>query len=159
MTDLGTIIDGHTVRFERVFPLPPEGLWAYLTSPDGLSRWLADGHIGPERAELRFAQNQSGIHGAVTVWDPPHAVEFDWAGGPTQPDGSRVRFELTAQGAGARLVLTHTRVANPAGPDFAAGWHRHLDTLSAVAAGVEPSPGRPRWDQLYQRYQQSATAR
>jgi hypothetical protein len=64
----------------------------------------------------------------------------------------RVRFELSDQDVGTRLVLTHTRVVDPAGPDFAAGWHRHLDTLSALTAGTEPSPDRLSWEQLYQHY-------
>jgi hypothetical protein len=65
-----------------------------------------------------------------------------WATSPAAPSRSADTPELTVQGAGTRLVLTHTRVADPAGPDFAAGWHRYLDALSAVAAGVEPSPAR-----------------
>jgi uncharacterized protein YndB with AHSA1/START domain len=153
MPDLGSIIDGHTVRFERLFPLAAEDLWAYLTSRDGLSRWLADGHIGPDRAELRFADNGSAIEGEVTTWEPPRLVEFDWTGGPTQADGSRVRFKVVAEGASAsRLILTHSDVTAPAGPDFAAGWHRHVDTLSAFANGTPHSPEGPSWQELYEIY-------
>jgi uncharacterized protein YndB with AHSA1/START domain len=156
MSDLGTIVDGHTVRFERIFSLPPDRLWEYLTSLDGLSRWLADGHIGPERAELHFPDNDTNIDGEVTTWDPPRLVEFDWIGGPTQLQGSRVRFELTPQGDQTRLVLTHTRVLDEAAPDFAAGWHRHLDTLSAIDNSTDPESARPTWRQLQQRYLHAA---
>jgi uncharacterized protein YndB with AHSA1/START domain len=123
--------------------------------PDGLSRWLADGHIGRERAELYFADNDSIISGEVTTWDPPRLVEFEWAGGPTQAHGSRVRFEVTAEGSESQLILTHTRVSTPAGPDFAAGWHRHLDTLAALTVGSQDSPDGPSWQELYETYQRS----
>jgi uncharacterized protein YndB with AHSA1/START domain len=152
MTELGTITGGHTVRLERVFPLSAGQLWAYLTSAEGLRRWIAEGHIGPEEAELRFPDNGDAITGPVWAWDPPRLVEFGWTGGTTQPAGSRVRFELTAEGAGTRLILTHTKITGQAAADFAAGWHRHLDTLGYLAEGSSPQPDRPTWDQLHERY-------
>lgn len=89
------------------------------------------------------------------AWDPPHLVEFAWHGGPTQPRGSRVRFELAATADGCRLVLTHSRVDEPVAADFAAGWHGHLDTLASLAARTEPPPDRPTWDELHRHYQAS----
>jgi uncharacterized protein YndB with AHSA1/START domain len=47
MTELGTITDGHTVRLERVFPVSADQLWAYLTTAEGLRRWIADGRSDP----------------------------------------------------------------------------------------------------------------
>ncbi|MFT4028700.1 MAG: SRPBCC family protein [Protaetiibacter sp.] len=147
------VLDGHTVRFQRLFPVTVEQLWAYLTSADGLTRWIADGEIGPSRASLRFHDNGSRIDGDVLIWQPPTVVEFEWNGGPTQAGGSRVRFELSETAEGSQLVLTHSRVVPSTAPDFAAGWHRHLDTLSAVVAGTEPAEDRPSWDELRQHYQ------
>ncbi len=34
MTDLGTIVDAHTVRFERLLPGAIERVWDYLTKPE-----------------------------------------------------------------------------------------------------------------------------
>jgi uncharacterized protein YndB with AHSA1/START domain len=152
MSTTASIFEGHTVRFERIFPASVDRLWAYVTSPEGLRAWLAEGAIGPERVDLRFANNGSEIHGAVLIWDPPRVVEFEWSGGPTQPYGSRVRFELAAHDEGSRLVLIHGTVRAPAAPDFAAGWHRHLDTLGAVSRGAEPAADRPTWQELYRQY-------
>jgi hypothetical protein len=39
-----------------------------------------------------------------------------------------------------------------AAASFAAGWHRHLDTLRYLTVGSTPQPGRPSWDQLRERY-------
>ncbi|HEY3953665.1 MAG TPA: SRPBCC family protein [Streptosporangiaceae bacterium] len=159
MTDYAAITIDGTVRLERAFPIPVDQLWAYLTTPDGLARWIADGQIGPDRAVLRFPGNHSLIDGTVLVWEPPSVVEFEWEGGPTQAHGSRVRFELSADAAGSRLVLTHSHTAGPAAPDFAAGWHRHLDTLGYLARGTEPPAGRPGWQDLHQHYLARAAAR
>jgi len=154
MSRYATIVDGRTVRFEREFPISVEQLWTYLTSPAGLRTWLADGHIGPDGAELRFENNGSSIQGAVLVWEPPHVVEFAWSGGPTQPAGSRVRFEVSSVGTQSRLLLTHTRVEGDAAPEFAAGWHRHLDTLSAALGERLEGEVRLTWQQLHQQYAQ-----
>jgi hypothetical protein len=92
MSDYGTISDDGTVRLERAFPIPVDQLWAHLTAPDGLHRWIAEGQIGPSRARLRFHDNGSLIDGAVTAWDPPALVEWGVAGlaGPMWPP-SRAR--------------------------------------------------------------------
>lgn len=112
--------------------------------------------IGPEHAELHFPDNDSSIEGAVIAWDPPRLVEFDWNGGTTQPQGSRVRFEITTQGSTSRLMLTHSRAVGPAAADFAAGWHRHPDTLTFLANGTEPPSDRPTWAQLHECYRNPA---
>jgi uncharacterized protein YndB with AHSA1/START domain len=152
VSDLGSIVNGDTVRLERDFPFTADKLWAYLTAPDGLRAWIAEGDIGPERAELRFLDDGSEIAGGVTAWDPPHVVEFEWNGGPTQATGSRVRFELIAAAAGTRLVLTHSRANRAAVLDFAAGWHVHLDTLGFLAERVVPAVNRSTWTDLRERY-------
>ena len=153
MSDYGTITDDSaSVRLERVFPIPAEHLWAYLTTPEGLRRWIAEGQIGPGHARLEFLDNGTVNEGPVVAWDPPNLVEFEWTGGPTQPAGSRVRFELVPEGEGTRLILTHSRTSPPAAPDFAAGWHYHLDTLSFLIKGTEPVAERPTWQQLRTHY-------
>lgn len=154
MTELGSITDRGTVRIERTYPVDADVLWTYLTTRDGLNSWMADGEIGPERAYLRFHDNpEYPIEGAVLVWEPPHVVELEWNGGTTQPGGSVVRFELTPGEGGTLLSLTHSRVSGPdAALDFASGWHFHLDTLTAVAAGAEPPADRQTWDDLRAQY-------
>ncbi|MEZ4619140.1 MAG: SRPBCC domain-containing protein [Caldilineaceae bacterium] len=57
MDEFGTLVDAHTVRFERLLPGPIERVWAYLTEPQFLRTWLADStmdlRIGGA-VELRF---------------------------------------------------------------------------------------------------------
>ncbi|TCO23288.1 uncharacterized protein YndB with AHSA1/START domain [Kribbella steppae] len=154
MTNLGTITSRGTVRLERVYPVDTGTLWSYLTTKDGLSRWIADGEIGPERVSLVFHDNPDyPITGAVLVWEPPQVAEFEWNGGSTQPQDSVVRIELTPEENGTRLVLTHSRITDPTdAPDFAAGWHFHLDTLDSLVLGTQPPTDRPTWDHLHAHY-------
>ncbi len=58
MSDLGTIVDPHTIRFVRDL-LGPIGLvWDHLTKPELLATWLARGEFDPRVGvgllELRF---------------------------------------------------------------------------------------------------------
>ena len=89
----------------------------------------------------------------MLVWEPPRVAEFEWNGGSTQPQDSVVRFELTPEPGGTRLVLTHARITNPgAGLDFASGWHFHLDTLTALTNGTDPEADRVTWEELHTQY-------
>jgi hypothetical protein len=58
------------------------------------------------------SEQEAMREGAVTVWDPPHRIGFVW-----QRQGSEtVDLEFQAEGAGTRLIVTHTgweRAASP----------------------------------------------
>jgi uncharacterized protein YndB with AHSA1/START domain len=40
MADLGQVIDGDAVRFERLLPGLIERVWDFLTKPEHLATWL-----------------------------------------------------------------------------------------------------------------------
>jgi uncharacterized protein YndB with AHSA1/START domain len=40
MADLGQVIHGDAVRFERLLPGPIERVWDFLTKPEHLATWL-----------------------------------------------------------------------------------------------------------------------
>lgn len=75
-------------------------------------------------------------------------------GGGSQGQPSEVTFELSPEGDGTRLVLTHRKLASRADMiDVAGGWHAHLGVLSARLAGREPGPfwsALLRWEKDYQ---------
>ena len=57
LADMGTILNEHAVRFERVLPASPDKVWEHLTNPELLKSWLAAGSIEPRiggRVELKF---------------------------------------------------------------------------------------------------------
>lgn len=50
-----------------------------------------------------------------------------------------VRFELRqASDAGTTLVFEHL-LPDPGNPEFAAGWHWHLDRLRQLFGGIAPA--------------------
>src|SRR5204862_4984020 len=85
-----------SVRLTRRYPDPPPEVWAALTEPDSLARWLRPGFDVPQ-----------------TEVEPGRILELDWR--PPGEDPSVVRIELEADGPGTVLVLDHARVEAPTG--------------------------------------------
>ncbi len=160
MTDFGTIIDAHTVRFERLLPGPVERVWDYLTKPELLALWLADAKKLELRpggcVELQFEvgevpeRKECGgdvIQGVITRYEPPRVLAYSWVspaeGRPPEQvptTDSVVTFELEPRGKDVLLVLTHRRLPTVGIHRFAAGWHTHLGILEARARGQQPKP-------------------
>jgi uncharacterized protein YndB with AHSA1/START domain len=148
MTDLGTIVDAHTVRFERHLPGPIDRVWDHLARPDLLATWLAGGELEPRaggRVELRFdadlvpERRAAGavIRGVVSRCDPPRALAYSW----TDPSvDSAVAFELAASGGGVRLTVAHRGLPPALLAGCGAGWHAHLDVLESRLRGTRPEP-------------------
>lgn len=118
------------VRFTRYYDARPAEVWAALTEPDSLARWLAPtGAIelapgGP--FELRLADGAS-LAARVREVEPERRLELDWG-----DDQSVVRFELTRNGDGTVLVLDHRRIDAEAGMRYTALWTRHLERFDSV---------------------------
>lgn len=140
-----------TLRLERLLDAPVETVWKWIADPELRLQWFAGGtkaeRTGP--FELAFDHDQlsadpvpypekyakhKGHVSKLTILriDPPRLLEFDWAGGKE----GIVTIELTAEGTGTHLVLTHRGISGP-GPmsDFGGGWTSHLDVLATKLAG------------------------
>jgi len=157
MTSLETAADAFArpigtdaIRIERVLPGPRERVWRYLTEPELRRRWLAAGtfDLAPHGAvELVFRNNEltpgddlppagheghgkeSRLRGTILACEAPSLLAFTWG---SDPDSSQVRFELVEEGDKVRLTVTHSRVTKrPMITNISAGWHAHLDLLTA----------------------------
>lgn len=139
MTDATLRTDGTrpAVRLERHLADPPPVVWRALTDRDELRAWFpCDVVVAGGRWELgvsitfRFPPEviDMTLTGTVLAVDEPRALSFSW--------GEEVlRFELTPEDGGTRLVLINELPASNAARN-AAGWDACLDRL----AGVEPGP-------------------
>lgn len=154
----GRIVAPDAVCFERLFPGPIERVWAYLVDSDKRGRWLASGRMPAEPGapfEMRFDHDSLSSDKAVAPepyrqyaggvisrhrmirMEPPRLLVISWGGG-SEPE-SEVKFELSEEPGGVRLVLTHYRL-----PDLdemvnvSGGWHTHLAVLAERLAGREP---------------------
>jgi uncharacterized protein YndB with AHSA1/START domain len=148
MTDMATIADRSVLTFVRHLPGPIERVWAYLTDPKFLVRWFSDGVVTDcVGGEVRF---EIGVTGHVTAYQPPHLLEYTWneqraSCGPVAD--ARVRWELSEEGNGVRLTLSHSRLPENEVLAHGAGWHTFLERLSACVDGRDPEPV----DELYAR--------
>lgn len=160
MNALGTIANTGTIRFERLLPGPPERVWNYLTRPELLATWLAQGelqlHLGGY-VELRFDVIEGGggdksgavISGVVTRCEPPNSLGYYWADTATI---SNVIFELERRSSQVLLLLTHAHLPKPYIPTCSAGWHARLEILQEQLQDRPPSSFPALYESLVPRY-------
>lgn len=115
--------DGWRVRFDRqLMQRPVEAVWAALTGDAGAP--AAGGPVPPAAAAAEVPA------GEVTAVQAPALVEYEWRAGG-RPAG-RVRWELSGDPAGARIILTQTGPAGLEGERSTAlaAWRSHLGRLA-----------------------------
>ncbi len=102
---------GGVCRVERLYAHPPERVWRALTTPELLSRWLMPNDFAPVVGHRFTFHTEPGpgfdgvVHCEVLELEAPEVLAFSWRGGPLD---THVRFELTPEGAGTRLRMTHS---------------------------------------------------
>ena len=163
----GVLTEPATLKIERLLPGPIERVWAYLTESDLRRQWLAAGQMEmkagssfefvwrnqeltdpPSETPPGFPEEHR-MQCQITELDPPRKLGITWgrSGG--------VSFELVPEGTNVLLTVIHRRL-----PDrdtllkVSAGWHAHLDTLVAVAAGQKPTSFWDSWMRLQKEYDQ-----
>ncbi len=125
---------------------PTEVVWAFLTDPDELVRWLGvaatlEVHPGGTfRFELFEGQFCSGRYVEVV---PYRRVVFTWGWEdqaiPVPPGSTTVAIDLEPRLDQRTLVrLTHAGLDWEMRPLHADGWSRYLERLTAVAEGRTP---------------------
>ena len=120
------------VRFTRYYSATPDEVWAALTEPDSVARWLAPvrgmelSPGGPFELELGHWTMQ----GRVRALEPARLLELDWVDVDAAP--SIVRVELSEDGDGTTLVLDHRQIDARIGMLYTARWELSLSRLEAV---------------------------
>jgi uncharacterized protein YndB with AHSA1/START domain len=116
------------VRFTRSYPAPPAEVWAALTEPESIGRWLAQ----PVEIDLSpgGAYELRGLPARVRSVEPERVLELDWE--PAGEDPSVVRFELTPHEDGTQLVLDHRRINAVIGMAYMERWVTSLERLDGV---------------------------
>lgn len=141
-------MDDTTVfRREIRVPAPPATIFAFLTDPQQILRWMGrTATLEPQPGGL-YLLDVDGINivrGAFREVVPVHrlAYSFGWEGSEVVPPGSSlVEIDLIEQPDGTLLRLTHTGLPSAeqcAG--HAEGWAHYLDRLAAHAGGRDLGP-------------------
>jgi len=141
------------VRREIEVAASPATVFAFLTDPDKILRWLgtqAQAEPHPGGIYLVNVGGKNKARGQFTEVIPVHrlAYSFGWEGSDKVPPGSSlIEIDLVDKGAGTLVRLAHSGL-----PDreqciaHEKGWAHYLDRLAAAAAGRDPGPDVPRKD-------------
>ena len=140
-----------TVRIERLYAAPLERVWAAISAPAQMVRWMSapcerlqeDGFAAEVRVggSLRIAMiladgEKAALTGSYEVVEPPRRLAFSWSW-----DGdaewavrdTRVEIVLEPRGAQTLLTLTHAGFTQTdACESHTIGWGLALDALGPV---------------------------
>jgi uncharacterized protein YndB with AHSA1/START domain len=135
------------LEFRRSWPDPIEDVWAALTEPERLARWIGvyDGERRPGGTGTFAMTHEEGEHAGepttILECDPPRRLVIEWV----QQDTDAWRIDLDLWAEDGRTVLRFVQVfaADADITDFAMGWHWYLEKLGAEVGG-RPQPES--WD-------------
>jgi uncharacterized protein YndB with AHSA1/START domain len=149
MTDARLLTDRNrpAIRLERHLPDTPDVVWRALTEREQLRAWfpcdvILSGGRWEVGAAITFPFRSEVLDltltGEVLEADEPSVLAFTWG-------DDTLRFELSPEGGGTRLVLVDELPPDAAARN-AAGWEQCLDRL----AGIELQPDG--WQPRFERY-------
>ncbi|RDJ05704.1 SRPBCC family protein [Rhizobium grahamii] len=135
------------VHRETYIPAPPSAVFALLTDPEKILRWMGtEAQVEPQPGGL-YLVNVTGsrfARGSFREVIPVHrlAYSFGWDGSEiVRPGSSLVEIDLIERPDGTLLKLTHSGLPNAeqcAG--HSEGWEHYLGRLAECAAGRTPAP-------------------
>lgn len=147
------------VRIDDLFATSAEDLWAALTDPARLTRWIAivTGELKLGGAfTATFTSGWRGP-GRIEACEPPRRLLLAMAEGTA--DASTIEALLTPVNGSTRLVIEERGFPLDELPFHSAGWQVHVEDLGTHLAGGEPEPWEPRWKALLPRVQKEWTER
>ena len=143
--------DRGTVRLEDRFDTDIADVWSAITDPVRAARWIAvvsgDFRVGGDLTASFTSSWRGPLR--IEVCDAPHRLRLLAGTGGEQTIMEAV---LSEDGDGTRLVVEERGLPVANLPYHGAGWHVHLQDLSALLAGSTPEPWEPRWRALLPAY-------
>jgi uncharacterized protein YndB with AHSA1/START domain len=135
------------LEFRRSWPDPIEDVWAALTEPERLIRWIGvyDGARGPGGTGTFVMTHEEGEHAGepmtILECDPPRRLVVEWE--QQEAEDWRVDLDLWTENGRTHLRFVQVFPAGADVTDFAMGWHWYVDKLGAELGDAQP-PGD--WD-------------
>lgn len=124
----------------------PETVYALLTDPDEITRWMgteAELDARPGGVYRLRVNPQALAVGEFVELDPPKRVvyTFGWDGHPVVGPGSTtVEVTLTPDAGATMLKLVHRGLPDDEVEQHTQGWTHFLSRLEVVGAGGDPGP-------------------
>ena len=120
----------------RSFPAPVEDVWAAVTEPARLARWIGTYTGDPASGRVAFVMSAEGEvqpeDVEVVRCEPPHVLEVVQH---TEAGGWRLLLELAEEAGTTTLTFTHLDVDAIQVESVGPGWEYYLDRLVAAATG------------------------
>jgi uncharacterized protein YndB with AHSA1/START domain len=135
-----------TLRTEIQVAAPQATVFAFLTDPDKILRWLgtATTEAHPGGIYLVSVGDKYAARGEFTEVIPVHrlAYSFGWEGREEVPPGSSlVEIDLVERDGGTLVRFTHSGLPNEEERvAHEKGWNHYLRRLATAAAGGDPGP-------------------
>ncbi len=139
------------VRREVQIAAPPATVFAFLTDPEKIVRWMGtEASMEPHPGGI-YLLNVNGkdiARGHFTEVIPVHrlAYSFGWEGNDNVPPGSSlIEIDLLDREDGTLLRMTHSGLPDAKEcANHEKGWTYYLGRLEVAAAGGDPGPDLPR---------------
>lgn len=129
---------------------PPSTVFALLTDPDKILRWIGTEAKVDARPGGMYLVNVGGTsmaRGTFTEVIPVHrlAYSFGWEGNDKIPPGSTViEIDLIEKDRGTLVRWTHTGLPDVGEvAEHARGWAHYLERLALIGSGGDPGPDVP----------------
>lgn len=144
MTTLGTIElkDGqHVLVQTRTFHAPIEDVWAAVTEPDRLARWIGSWTGDPTSGSVDFRMLFEGEdHAAeameIRVCEPPYRLHLT---SRVAEEVWLLELDLTHDAGVTTLTFSQPGVTAEQVGSVGPGWDYYLDRLVDVETGADPS--------------------
>ena len=139
------------VQREIQIAAPPATVFAFLTDPDKIVRWMGtEASMEPHPGGI-YLLNVNGkdiARGHFTEVIPVHrlAYSFGWEGNDNVPPGSSlIEIDLLDREGGTLLRMTHSGLPDATErANHEKGWTYFLERLEVAATGGDPGPDLPR---------------
>jgi uncharacterized protein YndB with AHSA1/START domain len=144
MNPTGRVIeqDGrHVLVQTRTFDAPIEDVWAAVTDPDRLARWIGTWTGDPESGSVLFrmlfeGEDHAGETMEIRVCEPPHRLHL------TSRFGTQVwllELDLTHADGVTTLTFSQPGITREQVGDVGPGWDYYLDRLVDAETGADPA--------------------
>jgi uncharacterized protein YndB with AHSA1/START domain len=125
----------------------PETVFAFLTDPEKVVRWMGTEATLDPRPGGIYRVNVTGrsvVRGEIVEVVHPERLIFTWGWEgevfPVTPGSSTVEISVVPDGDGTVVHLTHRDLPGDMRPFHGAGWQHALGRLAVAAAGGDPGP-------------------
>jgi uncharacterized protein YndB with AHSA1/START domain len=137
--------EAFVVRREVQIVAPPATVFAFLTDPEKILRWMGTEATVEPHLDGLYLVNVTGknsAQGRFTEVIPVHrlAYSFGWQGDDETPPGSSlIEIDLIEREGGTLLRMTHSGLPNSeVSAAHEEGWKHYLARLAVAATGGDP---------------------